>query len=300
MLGQALLRRSTQHAVFPSRAINWTEPYEARPQLADLANSFGKSIDGPWRLAWCAGAGVVGTSVSQFADEQSYLVTFLDSLRSATPTGLGNVGGVCFASSAGGVFGLGSSEWITERSPESAISPYGKSKLIQERLIIDWADESGVPVLVARISNLYGPGQNLAKAQGFISQLLRSMLVRRPFRLGVSGDTQRDFIHVDDAAARIDCWMNDPGVSGVTRKLVVAGHSHTLLTVSKMVRSVTRIPPKVMYAATAGSELQPRHHRFVSLVRTDLDAAAPSRPLEVGIYQTWLAMLRGFSRGAFA
>jgi UDP-glucose 4-epimerase len=296
LLGKGVLRCATGDDLHPAGAIDWDDPPRARQQLAELAASFGRGVDGPWRLAWCAGAGVVGTSDAQFADEQSYLETFLDSLTSAVPTA---PGGVFFASSAGGVYGAGSSGWITEESPESPVSAYGDSKLAQERMVAEWSTATGVPALIGRISNLYGPGQNLAKPQGYISQLLRSMLVRQPFQLRASGDTERDFIHVDDAAARIHAWLSLSGEVGVTRKLITAGRSHTLPRVANVARAVTRIQPKIMYAAV-GSASQPHHLRFASGVRTDLDAAAPSRPLEVGVAETWHAMLRGFAAGSFS
>lgn len=296
LLGKGLLRCSSEADRYPAGKIAWHEPRQARQQLVDLAASFGRSLDGPWRLAWCAGAGVVGTSDAQFADEQSYLETFLGSLR----TTVAGEGGVFFASSAGGVFGAGSSGYITEASAESPVSAYGESKLAQERMIADWSTATAVPSLIGRISNLYGPGQNLEKPQGFISQLLRSMLVRRPFRLRASGDTERDFIHVDDAAARIHAWLDSTSEVGITRKLIVAGRSHTLPRVANVARAVTRIQPKIMYAAAVGTTPQPHHLRFASHVRTDLDAVAPSRPLEVGVSQTWHAMLRGFADGSFA
>ena len=298
LLGKGVLSCTPEGDRYPVGKIHWQAPAQARQQLFQVATTFGRSIDGPWRVAWCAGAGVVGTSDAQFADEQSYLESFLAGLRVGAPSGP-TAGGFFFASSAGGVFGLGSSLLITEGSTESPTSAYGRSKLAQERMISHWSMESSVPALIGRVSNLYGAGQNLAKPQGFISQLLRSMLVKRPFRLGVSGDTERDFIHVDDAAARIHGWLYMTAEGGVTFKLIAAGQSHTLLRVVSVVRSVTRIQPKIMYAATAGSVLQPRHLRFVSEVRKDLDAAAPSRPLEIGISQTWHSMLRGFANGAF-
>jgi UDP-glucose 4-epimerase len=299
LLGKGVLSCEPEPHRFPVTKIQWQDSAQARQQLAEVATTFGRSVDGPWRVAWCAGAGVVGTSDVQFADEQSYLESFLTDLRTAIPAGP-TAGGLFFASSAGGVFGLGSSALITEGSSESPASAYGRSKLAQERMISDWSMDTAVPALIGRVSNLYGAGQNLGKPQGFISQLLRSMLVKRPFRLGVSGDTERDFIHVDDAAARIHRWLHLTAESGVTCKLIAAGQSHTLLRVASIVRSVTRIQPKIMYAATAGSGLQPRHLRFVSEVRNDLDDAVPSRPLEIGISQTWHSMLSGFANGAFA
>ena len=296
LLGKAVLRRVPPEQIHPAGTIEWQEPSNARGQLAELAATFGRSIDGPWRLAWCAGAGVVGTSDAQFVDEQSYLETFLEGL-SAAAIARPDRGAVFFASSAGGVYGAGSSGWISEDSPETPVSAYGHSKLVQERMITAWATDAGVPALIGRISNLYGPGQNLAKPQGFVSQLLRSMLARQPFQLRASGDTERDFIHVDDAAARIHAWLTLHGEVGVTCKLITAGRSHTLPRVANVARSVTRIQPKVIYAATVGSGPQPHHLRFASTVRPDIDAAAPSRPLEVGVRQTWQAMLQGFAAG---
>jgi UDP-glucose 4-epimerase len=296
LLGKGVLRCSTYDDVHPVGRIDWKDPKQARRQLAELATTFGHSIDGRWRLAWCAGAGVVGTSDAQFADEQSYLETFLDALTAATANAPD--GGIFFASSAGGVFGAGSSGFITEHSPVSPVSAYGDSKLAQEHIVAEWSTTNSVPALIGRISNLYGPGQNLSKPQGFISQLLRSMLVRQPFQLRASGDTERDFIHVDDAAARIHAWLSATGEVGITRKLIASGRSHTLPRVASVAKAVTRIQPKVMYAA-AGSAPQPRHLRFASQVRSDLDACGPSRPLEVGIAQTWHSMLRGFAVGSF-
>ena len=297
LLGKAVRRAASGHDMHPVDRIAWEEPAQARRQLVDLAASFGASIDGPWRLAWCAGAGVVGTSDVQFADEQSYVETFLQGLGSLGPAILDG-GAVFFASSAGGVYGAGSSGWITEATPESPVSAYGEAKLAQERVIAEWSAETGVPALVGRISNLYGPGQNLAKPQGFISQLLRSMLAKQPFQLRASGDTERDFIHVDDAAARICAWLDMTGETGVTCKLITAGRSHTLPRVANVARSVTRIQPTVVYAATVASAAQPHHLRFATIVRPDIDAAAPSRPLEVGVRQTWQAMLRDFAEGS--
>jgi UDP-glucose 4-epimerase len=298
LLGQAVMRAtSPSRRLHPYGQIDWRSPPAARRQLTELGRQFGSNITGPWTLAWCAGSGVVGTSSQQLADEESYLASFLESLAASTPSSARTLGRLFFASSAGGVFGLGNSEPLSEFSVESPISDYGYSKLAQEGMVLEWALETGVTALVGRLSNLYGAGQNLAKSQGFISQLLRTMLIRRPFVLSVSGDTQRDFIHVDDAAQRIEAWLTDPGATGVVRKLIVDGRSHTLSWVTHVVRSITHVQPKVVHAVTAAGALQPRHLRFVSQVAVHLDAENPCRPIDVGISQTWNAMLRQFAYG---
>jgi UDP-glucose 4-epimerase len=296
LLGQSLIRLHGLEDLTPMTAIQWSDPTVCRRQLEQLGTTFGRSIDGPWRVAWCAGAGVVATSDAQFVDEQSYLESFLESVQRSAPS---ENGGLFFASSAGAVFGLGSSHWLTEASPHSPISPYGRSKLAQEQMVGDWSRVVGIPTLIGRLSNLYGPGQNLSKPQGFISQLIRSILEKRSFRLGVSADTERDFIHVDDAAARILAWLSRPLDSEAAVKLIAAGQSTTLGRVANVVHSVTHIQPKILYASIAGSSLQPRHLRFASRVRPELDVEFSCRPLEVGVLQTWQAMLRVYVRCAF-
>ncbi|HEY0519647.1 MAG TPA: hypothetical protein VGC84_09155, partial [Ilumatobacteraceae bacterium] len=130
LLGNGIVRCALHDDLHPNETIDWSAPAVARDQLARMARSFAGSVGDTWRVAWCAGAGVVGTSDAQFLDEQSYLETFLDALAGAMTVAAAGRGGLFFASSAGGVFGAGSSEAITELSPETPVSAYGESKLV--------------------------------------------------------------------------------------------------------------------------------------------------------------------------
>ena len=57
-----------------------------------------------------------------------------------------------------------------------------------------FAAATGTAVLVGRIANLYGPGQNLAKPQGLVSQLCLANLTGQPLSIYVSLDTLRDYL----------------------------------------------------------------------------------------------------------
>jgi UDP-glucose 4-epimerase len=83
------------------------------------------------------------------------------------------------------------------------LAPYGQAKLDAEALVEAWSHRTGTPSLVGRIANLYGPGQNLAKAQGLISQICRSHLTGQPLSIYVSLDTLRDYLFAPDCAALI-------------------------------------------------------------------------------------------------
>ncbi|MCF8557899.1 MAG: SDR family oxidoreductase, partial [Candidatus Nanopelagicales bacterium] len=82
------------------------------------------------------------------------------------------------------------------------LSPYGELKLAQENLANDTLS-SVCPLVIGRVSNLYGPGQNLTKLQGLISRLALAAVTRQPINIFVPLDTIRDYIYVDDAARAV-------------------------------------------------------------------------------------------------
>ena len=142
---------------------------------------------------WCAGAGVVGTSQEALDAELSVLRGFLEGWHPRDSA-------FFFASSAGGVYAGSAGPPFTEETTPVPLAPYGHAKISAEQLTREFSARTGVPVLAARISNLYGPGQDISKPQGLVSQLCRAQLTRQPLSVYVSLDTMRDYLYVDDAA----------------------------------------------------------------------------------------------------
>ena len=130
-----------------------------------------------WWTFWCAGAGVVGTPAAEMAAETETWERFLARLGSvleSTPPASRRPLSVFFASSAGGIYAGSSAVRLTELSPTHPLSPYGEEKLRQERALVQWAaSHIEVSTLVARISNLYGPGQKSSKPQGHSPRFAR-------------------------------------------------------------------------------------------------------------------------------
>src|SRR5262249_29684958 len=141
-----------------------------------------------WALLWCAGTGVVTSSAAQLEPEWSAWTQLLDLVgqRLAGPNS-DIPGSIFLASSAGGVYGRCFGQLLTEHSPPQPVSDYGKHKLRMEQALQSWATAfPNVSCLIGRISSLYGPGQNLRKAQGIISHLSRCLIYRRPTNIYVS------------------------------------------------------------------------------------------------------------------
>jgi UDP-glucose 4-epimerase len=304
VVGEGLLGSAVRRAVADSRGVShhvpWHDPDSAVTELEREIGAHLDAVGEGWAIAWCAGSGVVGSAAGQFAAEERFLAAALR-VVAARPD-VARSGAFFLASSAGGVHGGGSRSLLTEEASPNPVSAYGISKLAQEAAVTEWAARAGVPTLIGRISNLFGPSQNLGKHQGFVSHLCDSMLRHRVFTLSVPAETQRDFVHVDDVAGRIALWLARRGAGrtdapSVTTKLLVAGRSTSLAQVIAATRAASGIQPRVVFAANAASALQPRMLRFRSNVLRDLDLAVPARSIEVGIKQTWMAMLQEIGRG---
>jgi UDP-glucose 4-epimerase len=106
-----------------------------------------------------------------------------------------------FLSSGGTVYGNHSlREPITEDSPTHPISLYGTSKLMIEQIGLLYHQQKGLPFIVARPSNAYGPGQLPYRGQGLVATAFASALDNKPLTIFGDGSVVRDFIHVRDIA----------------------------------------------------------------------------------------------------
>ena len=290
LLGGAVCREAAAAGLptFTS-LVPWGDPAGAAVALRRGASELLSRADGgAWNLAWCAGAGVVGTSQEQLALETRSLATTLDALDDGTG-GDATPGGVFLASSAGGLYAGSRCPPYTELTEPRPVSAYGQTKLAAEGLVRQFGEATGAGVLLGRISNLYGPGQRLDKAQGLISQLCRAQLCRRPLPVYVSLDTVRDYLFVNDAAqmtvAGLRLLRGRLGPPGAVVKILAAQQGTTIAAVLGEFRRVFKRPPLLVLTSSATARLQAPDLRFRSVVWPELDRFA-STPLPVGIAAT--------------
>jgi len=280
----------------PSEEFKWDDPSTLAAQMARACRSFSDVVgEGAWQIAWCAGAAVVRTGPSELHAEMKALGQLLDGLRV-----LGECrpdGSLFVSSSAGGVYAGSSGAPYSESSPVRPISPYGQTKLEQEELARQWSKETHIPVLIGRISNLYGPGQNLSKGQGLVTQLCAKVLTRQPVILYMPLDTIRDYVYVTDAAALVADGLRRlravaGGVAGTSQKMetpvvvkILASHQpSTIGMVLHQVRRVTRRPVHVVVARSPQAAYQVPDLRMASEVWPELDQR-PLTSLGEGIHR---------------
>jgi dTDP-glucose 4,6-dehydratase len=99
---------------------------------------------------------------------------------------------------------LGSEGRFSEESPLKPNSPYAASKTSADLLVRAYGETFGLPVLVTRCSNNYGPYQFPEKIIPFFVTLLRE---GKPVPVYGDGMNVRDWIHVDDHSRAVDAVL---------------------------------------------------------------------------------------------
>ncbi len=103
-----------------------------------------------------------------------------------------------FFSSGGTVYGNQEIQPISEDAIPVPINHYGNLKLCIENTIRTFNFQMKKNMLVARISNPYGPGQDYHKGVGFIDAAIKRAIAGDTIEIWGDGSVVRDYIYIDD------------------------------------------------------------------------------------------------------
>ena len=157
-------------------------------------------------------------------------------------------------------------------------SPYGASKLSGEAYCSAFAGSYGVPTVVLRFSNVYGP-YSYHKGS-VVAAFCKRALAGEPLVVYGDGTQTRDFVFVEDLCRGIAAAVTDGG-SGVVAHLA-SGTETTVLEVARLVAerlggvSVEHRPARVGDVARSASDISTA--RAALRVRTPGHAGGGARP----------------------
>jgi len=106
------------------------------------------------------------------------------------------------------VYGTAISEIMNEEHPLNPMSPYASAKCGADRLVYSYWATYGIPAVILRPFNNYGPNQHLEKA---VPRFITSCLLGEPLTVHGDGSAARDWMYVGDHCEALDRLLHvDP------------------------------------------------------------------------------------------
>ncbi len=103
-----------------------------------------------------------------------------------------------FASTGGAIYGEQDYFPADENHPVRPLSPYGITKLATEKYLFYYEQVFGLPYVVLRYANVYGPRQNPHGEAGVVAIFAKKMLEGGQPQINGDGKQTRDYVFVSD------------------------------------------------------------------------------------------------------
>jgi len=169
----------------------------------------------------------------------------------------------------------------TEDWPLMPRSPYAASKAGGDRLAFAYWATYGLPVVVTRCTNNYGPRQYPEK---LVPLFVTNAIEGQPLPVYGTGLNRRDWIHVEDHCSALVTLLAQPGIEGETFN-IGAGNELDVLTITGTILRLLGKPESLVRHV----EDRPGHDRRYALDcsrLTRLTGWKPAVAFEDGIRQT--------------
>ncbi len=152
-------------------------------------------------------------------------------LEAARKTGVRKV----VTSSSAGIFGELKTLPIREDHPVEPDSPYGCTKLCEEKLCLAYAKLYDIEAVCLRYFNVYGPNQRFDAYGNVIPIFVFRMLRGEPLTIFGDGEQTRDFVHVDDI---VQANLKAAATHGVSGAFNIA--SGTCVTINQLIAIISK------------------------------------------------------------
>lgn len=201
-----------------------------------------------------------------------------------------SVGAVVVCSTGGAIYGDDAPLPTPETRHPAPESPYGLGKLAAENYTRFYARARGLPALVLRFANVYGPRQHPSGGAGVVSLFCDAALRGDTPVIFGDGEQTRDFLFVGDVARAALAASDALGAGRLAGRVYNVG-TGSQVSIGELAAAVGRV------AGTEPGRFLPRHeparpgeirHSCLdpALGRTELGLPGPT-PLDEGLARTW-------------
>ena len=179
-----------------------------------------------------------------------------------------------------GALNLGTKKRFTEGSPLRPNSPYSASKTSADLLVRAYYHTYGLPVVISRCSNNYGPKQHPEK---FIPTVILNALHDRLVPIYGDGLYVRDWIHVLDHCRAIDLIMHEGKPDEVYN--IGADNERANIDLARQILKILGKPESLLTSVKDRAGHDRRYAIDSAKLRREL-GWKPSTPFDKGLIET--------------
>lgn len=177
--------------------------------------------------------------------------------------------------------GLSFMPFSADDTPLLPTNIYAATKLAQEHILSAWTAAYGVSLGIARLQNVYGPGQALQNPYtGIVSHFAQLAKGGKSIALYEDGEMQRDFVYISDVVSAL-LAMLDQTASGLRRYDIGLGVRHTIRDAAQILARRYNSPPPFVSGAYRPGDV--RHAGCRLEATTSLLNWTPEVSLEDGL-----------------
>lgn len=177
-------------------------------------------------------------------------------------------------SSSAGIFGELKTIPIKEDHPIEPDSPYGCTKLCEEKLCLSYSKLYDIEVICLRYFNVYGQNQRFDAYGNVIPIFVFRMLRNEPILIYGDGEQTRDFVHVDDV---VQANIKAAEVEGINGAFNIA--SGKRVTINRLVEIISKnnkikiehIPERQGDVRHSLADISLAYNKFNYIPRIDLE-----------------------------
>lgn len=258
-------------------------PDSARLEVGDLVTSDLQRIFRVWQpgvVFHLAGQTSVPRSMAD--PERDLTVNVVGTRRTLDAARSAGASSFVFVSSGGAIYGETTSA-ASELSAPRPTSYYGMHKLLAEHYVRN----SGLPAMIARPSNVYGPYQSPGADGAVVPSFVADAIHRRPLSIHGSGTQVRDFVYVTDMVEAL-LLIARAGQGGVWN--VASGHGTTILDLADAVVAAVGTDHGRVYQPSRTGDI---HRSVLARARLTRLGWEPRVALSEGLRRTVRAALEG-------
>jgi UDP-glucose 4-epimerase len=182
----------------------------------------------------------------EFSDNIIPFIEFLETIKNT------RLKKIIYTSSAGTIYGP-SLKKLSEKSFTAPFSPYGIGKLAMEHFLEYYRVNYNINYDIYRISNVFGPNQDISKGLGLINTIIENLIKRKETTIFGNGKAIRNYIYIQDVVDVL-CYSVNSSFFESNILNVASNQNYTINQIIKLIEKESKQKPIIKYLNQRSSD----------------------------------------------